>query len=462
MKYEFLPPLSINAPVDLLYPFEPDATFMVGTQGARTQREFLSDVHALASKLPKRGYAINLCENRYDFLVSFCACLVNNTVNLLPPNRQANTLADLMADYPDVFCLVDGNLDLDGQFDSMPLIPVGKWRREFAYDASAALIRIPAQQIAALAFTSGSTGKPKPNRKPFGTLAGLARFLGAALLDDQASVMLATVPSQHMYGLETTIFMALQTPAVLHNEKPFYPADVKSLLERLEQPALIITTPTHLRALTQSGLEMPSAHRLLSATAPLDKPLALAAEQLFDCSLHEIYGCTEAGSMALRQSTQTDHWQLLDGFEFIQPDSTDITIADAPHLPEPAELQDIIELGSERQFLLKGRRADLINVAGKRASLANLTSHLLSLDGVIDGVVFMPEVPESTREARPVALVISERDERELIADYATRVDAAFIPRPLKKVSQLPRNATGKLTRQALLDLWSTFNDATV
>jgi len=33
------------------------------------------------------------------------------------------------------------------------------------------------------------------------------------------------------------------------------------------------------------------------------------------------------------------------------------------------------------------------------------------------------------------------------------RIDAAFLPRPLYLVDALPRNATGKITRDALLEL---------
>ena len=87
MIYEFLPPLRDNPLVDLLYPFDESALFMISTEGSRTQREFLNDVYALASLLPQKKYAVNLCEERYGFLVSFCACLLNQTLNLLPPNR---------------------------------------------------------------------------------------------------------------------------------------------------------------------------------------------------------------------------------------------------------------------------------------------------------------------------------------------------------------------------------------
>lgn len=447
-------PLTDNQPMDLVYPYSPSELFMVSATRTRSQQAFLQDVIELAKRLPSKTYGINLCEDRYGFLVGFCALLLNQSINLLPPNRQAVTLNDLLADYPDSFILVDKSSDSLAQLSSNSVAVLSELDTIPTATTAPTVPKIPAAQIAALAFTSGSTGKPKPNEKPFGTLAGLARILGRDLLQGTAPVMIATVPSQHMYGLETTIFMALQTPAILHNQKPFFPADVKAVLDSLDRPALLISTPTHLRALTQAELKMPMLQGIVSATAPLDTALAAAAEATFSGPLHEIYGCTEAGSMALRRSTQGATWTLLQGFYFTQ-DEVDTT-AHAPHLPISAPLQDQISCLNEREFLLQGRNADMINVAGKRASLNHLNIQLQSIRGVIDAVVFMPDGQQ--REPRPAAFVVSDRSEREILADLSHAVDAAFLPRPLKKVSHLPRNETGKLTHSTLMTLWESLD----
>jgi acyl-coenzyme A synthetase/AMP-(fatty) acid ligase len=94
----------------------------------------------------------------------------------------------------------------------------------------------------------------------------------------------------------------------------------------------------------------------------------------------------------------------------------------------------------------------MVKVAGKRASLLDLTQKLLSLRGVQDGVIFVPH-PDA-EIARPAALVIAPtRTEAELLEDLARQVDAVFLPRPLKKIDRLPRNEVGKLPRTALLAL---------
>ncbi len=46
------------------------------------------------------------------------------------------------------------------------------------------------------------------------------------------------------------------------------------------------------------------------------------------------------------------------------------------------------------RFLLHGRTADLINIAGKRSSLGYLNHQLNAVPGVIDGAFFMPDDKE--------------------------------------------------------------------
>src|SRR5690606_26254466 len=168
-------PLTDNQPMDLVYPYSPSELFMVSATRTRSQQAFLQDVTELAKRLQSKTYGINLCEDRYGFLVGFCALLLNQSINLLPPNRQSVTLNDLLADYTDSFILVDKSSDSLAQLSNNSVAVLSELDTIPTATTAPAVPKIPAAQIAALAFTSGSTGKPKPNEKPFGTLAGLAR-----------------------------------------------------------------------------------------------------------------------------------------------------------------------------------------------------------------------------------------------------------------------------------------------
>jgi acyl-coenzyme A synthetase/AMP-(fatty) acid ligase len=72
---------------------------------------------------------------------------------------------------------------------------------------------------------------------------------------------------------------------------------------------------------------------------------------------------------------------------------------------------------------------------------------------VQDGVFFMPDDGVGEMK-RPLAFVVAPglRGEN-ILSALRTSVDAVFLPRPLYFVEALPRNATGKLTREALMQL---------
>ena len=61
--------------------------------------EFLSDVYALAGSLPDRRYVLNVCEDRYHFMVGFGAALLREQVSLLPPNQTPDLITKLGATY---------------------------------------------------------------------------------------------------------------------------------------------------------------------------------------------------------------------------------------------------------------------------------------------------------------------------------------------------------------------------
>src|SRR6185295_15836979 len=150
-----------------------------------------------------------------------------------------------------------------------------------------------------------------------------------------------------------------------------------------------VTTPVHLRVLLAEASELPAVDFLLCATAPLSPQLAIEAETRFAAPLYEIYGCTEAGQIAARRPAQGQEWRTLPGVSLHADEKG--TWAKGGHVEKEVLLADVIELRGRNSFLLHGRTADLVNIAGKRTSLAHLNFHLNSIEGVRDGVFIVPD-----------------------------------------------------------------------
>jgi acyl-coenzyme A synthetase/AMP-(fatty) acid ligase len=256
-----------------------------------------------------------------------------------------------------------------------------------------------------------------------------------------------------MYGFESSVLVGLQTGSAICAERPFYPADICSVLAMAPRPRVLISTPVHLRALLASEVSLPSVDLIVSATAPLSGELAREVEEKFATRLLEIYGSTETGQIATRRTAQTAEWQLWPGVNLTFKDEGQQAWAQGGHVEQPTPMCDVLELTQGDRFLLHGRMADLVNIAGKRSSLAYLNHQLNSIQGVVDGTFFLPDDSHAsaTGVTRVAAFVVAPGlDAATLTEELRRRIDAVFLPRPLLFVERLPRNGTGKLPQEAL------------
>ncbi|BFM06637.1 AMP-binding protein [Halioxenophilus aromaticivorans] len=412
--------------------------------------QFCQHVQSLAQYLPEHPYAINLCENRYLFTVVFCAVLVRSQTNLLPPNKANNTLLSLAEQHPS-YVIHDGSLEYS-LTNNTPKVDLSQLVPGLAPFTSTSLPRVTNHHIAAICFTSGSTGQSQPIVKTWGTLSAANHHNARFMLSDlsQTTYQIATVPGQHMWGLETTVLMPLVADTVMSDAKPFYPSDIAGLAAQLPKPRLLVSAPIHLRALVNAGLALPACERILCATAPLPQVLASQVEHSLQGKVAEVYGCSEMGSMAVRFTAESQTWRLFDAFALNQL-QTGHSQATASHIDQSVVLGDFLELVDEHHFRLTGRTDDVVNIAGKRGSLAEINRILLQYEGLEDGVAFLP--PNKKRLAALVILKPGHTTQG--LADYfREHIDPAFVPRPMVAVPQLPRSENGKLSHKAVLDCY--------
>lgn len=401
-----------------------------------TLAQLIADAEAFKRSLPAHAYAINLAENRYHFLLGWIAACLRDQTTLLPSAQARGVLEDLAREYPDRHVIDDGVVArfLD-RSRARPVLEIpSHWH-------------IDAARIVAIAFTSGTTAAPQPHPKTWRSLVRNSQLAAQEVLGGRQMNIVATVPPQHMYGLETSLICALSAQCTIFDGKPFFPADVRAALESMPSPRTLVTTPPHLKILIEAGVELPPLRRIVSATAPLAVDLAARVESAWGAAVMEIYGCTEAGVMANRRTTHTQRWRAFDGGSVVT--SQGVATYRAPQLPQPIALQDIIESYSESEFALRGRVGDMIKVAGKRASLQDITRQILAVPGVTDAIVFAPQP-----DARPAAFVVAPGiDANRILTMLRDRIEQVFVPRPLIVVDRLPRNAVGKLPHAMLLEL---------
>lgn len=397
---------------------------------------------SLANSLPAAPAALNLCERRENFLVGFLALLTRGQACLLPPSRAPAVVAEVMQEHPGSYVIDDAAVD-----------------RARATEPAIAgrLPDIPPGRVVVIGYTSGSTGRPRANPKTWGSFLASTAFNSARLREVVGSGpqgghpwIVATVPPQHMYGMEMSVLLPLMAGMGIHGAHPLYPADIAAALEELPVPRVLVSTPVHLRALLESRIDLPPLAAVVSATAPLAQQLAAALEKRFDTVLLEFFGSTETCVIASRRTARDSAWHRYPGVT-LRP-LQDVTVVNAPWFPGEVVLQDVLELHGDDEFVVVGRNADMVEVAGKRASLADITRRLMEVPGVSDGVVFQPDATDDHGVRRLAALVVAEGlNESDVLERLGASMDPVFLPRPLVLVTHLPRNDVGKLPRDWLL-----------
>ncbi|MFO7594113.1 MAG: AMP-binding protein [Pseudomonadota bacterium] len=427
-----------------------DAPFVRRNAAAVSSARFMGEAQAVARSLPQGKYAINLCEDRYHFLLVFVAMLLRGQVNLLPANRSPGEVQSVSSRYGECPCIVD---------QAHPgLGPEQHVVEAASLTPEPPLPEVPSlepERICAVVFTSGSTGESQPWEKRWGELYHGALLTRRMLtLNDPAMTVVATVPPQHMYGLETTVLLPLVTGMPVYSGKTFFPHDLQDALQSVPSPRLLITTPVHLNACIESGMDWPAVSQIISATAPLSTELAKRAEENFGCPLYEIYGSTETGAIATRRTRMQQLWRLHEGLQ-MRPagEEPECVTVQGGHLRQAVELNDRVRIMESGRFTLLGRNSDMLKIAGKRVSLGDLNHKLLAIPGVEDGV-FVDAQEEGQAVTRLCALVAAPGlTSKQILDALKDQLDPLCLPRPIYRVERLPRNEAGKLPRKAVLEL---------
>lgn len=432
-------------------PLLPDtsASSVIAYRNSRpvSRAEFLQEVFALAERLPHTAHVINLCKDRYWFAVALFASISRGILSILPNSTAPENINTLRDEISDLLCLSDQPRP---PFDNLPYLRVDH-ANQMASGSTPAVPRIPFDRPIVSVYTSGSTGKPRPHTKTFGRVVQCAAIEAERIWATSGGPcsVLGTVPFQHMYGLESTVLLPILGNGQLSSRLPFFPADIVAALDELPAQRILVTTPFHLRKLMDADIDLPQVAAIISATAPLSRELASEAESKLAAPLIEIYGSTETGQLATRQPTLQNEWDAFDGIELKQRQG--VTIATGGHLERMQELNDVVELVSPSRFRLIGRNSDMINIVGKRNSLAFLNHVITSLPGVHDGVFCLPDNGSPDEATRLAAFVVAPGlKPADIVAKLTTQLDPVFLPRPIVFLDSLPRNDNGKIPASAM------------
>lgn len=343
-------------------------------------------------------------------------------------------------------------------------------RREFDLNA-----------VECIMFTSGTTGRPKGVMLTFGNHWWSATGSLLNLGFHEGDAWLAAVPLFHVSGLSILWRSVIYGIAAVIHPK-FDPEAAHRAIDQGEV-TLLSAVATMLQRLLDARGEVPyppTFRAALIGGGPVPAHLLERAARL-RLPVLQTYGLTETASQVATLSCHDARRKLGSAGKPLFP--TEVAVAAGPgdegeilvrgpvvmagYYKQPEATReafrggwlhtgDIGRLDEEGFLYVSGRRSDLIISGGENVYPAEVEAVLASHPAVAEaGVIGLPdprwgEVPAALVVPRPGANL----DTAELQAFCRERLAAYKLPQRIRFAPSLPRNASGKLLRVRLKEMW--------
>jgi O-succinylbenzoic acid--CoA ligase len=302
----------------------------------------------------------------------------------------------------------------------------------------------PAEVFARI-YTSGTTGAPKPVELTYANFEASARANAENLGVEPDDRWLCCMPLFHVGGLSILTRSAInQTEAVIHER-----FDVQAVLHALEEEAITLVSlvATQLRRLLDGGLEAPPDLRAaLIGGGPVPAELVERAEAV-GVPVMATYGLTETCS-------QIWTGRPLPGVEIEASPDGELLVR-GPMVASGAiahdgwlHTGDRGSIDAEGNLQVEGRIADTIVTGGENVAAAEVEEALLSHPAVKDAAVVGRPDPDWGQAV--TAFVVGSVDAAELRAHARTRIAGYKVPKAIRAIEEIPRNAAGKILRGRL------------
>jgi len=307
--------------------------------------------------------------------------------------------------------------------------------------------------FAAMFFTSGSTGFPTG---AFKSRENIETDMEALLLEFgnfHIQKVVATVPFIHIYGFLAALLLPLKLNVDLLFKEYFLPHD---LLESAKPHHLIVTTPLYIKSLLRLGeVKDLSQTIFISSTGPLPAEIAKEFTDTFNTTLIQIFGSTECGSIAFKKQDDT-FWSPFHGVE-VSLNAEGLLHVSSPFISKTLWQEGLVQTGGEIQsfdyatlengkFQLIGRSNNIIKIAGKRYSTAQIEEILEAMEGIGKALVHVKHNNAELKDERLLIFLETTRPitAKEIQSAIKHTLGKINLPIELKVVDKISTTLMGK------------------
>ena len=311
--------------------------------------------------------------------------------------------------------------------------------------------------------TSGSTGGPKAVVRDVYAMhadaAMLARAFGAAF--SKAERFVSSVARDHFYGALWLGMLPVELGLPVADATVASVEDIETA--SADGSFVFVTTPSILERVLRHPEASALKGRVVDVVVsggPLRAETSEVAAAVLGVAPLEIYGSTEAGSIAWRRRSGSSLFRLFDGVEGFADPQGELVVKSRFAVESPLATHDVARFVSAREFELLGRTDRLAKVLESFISLS-------AVERALESHPFIAAARAETVDVDGVArvgaiAVLSEAGREALASGTFTAVAAAIrretvaatgslaFPRRLRFVQEMPCDARGKTTAAAV------------
>ncbi|GAB5445275.1 AMP-binding protein [Gymnodinialimonas sp.] len=332
--------------------------------------------------------------------------------------------------------------------------------------------------LAAILYTSGTTGRSKGAMLTHGNLISNAQALKVCWRFTAKDVLLHALPVFHTHGL----FVATNITLAAHGRMIFCPSfNLDQLAELMPQATSIMGVPTfYTRMIGDARFDrkaMKHMRLIISGSAPLLAESHKAFEAQTGHAILERYGMTETNMITSnpfageRRAGTVGHPLPGVGLRLANPDDAGIGSIEVrgPNVTpgywrnDEKTKESFTEDGwfitgdlgqkdGEGYVSIVGREKDLVISGGFNIYPKEVEVEIDALPGVVESAVYGVAHPD-LGEAVAAAVVLEATDATDadaIIAALSDRLARFKIPRDVRLLAELPRNAMGKVQKNEL------------
>ena len=437
-----------------------DAADAVGNAaGNKTWGDFVSDVSKVRYYLEARENApwILHCEDSYFFTVALLAMLQSGRKALVTANRQEAFIKEIKK--PEYGFLTDEPFAGDDSATMIQDVLAGECAADkCANDKCASLKfgKFDKSKAEMVMYTSGTTGEPKAVYKLFlqfeNELFELVKVFGNDWVNCK---VYSTVNHHHIYGLLFTALLPIATGLPFRRHRIDFPTELANIAG---EAVVMASSPAFLKRLAAEtdktiGFNCPPI--IYSSGGPLPEEVARKASELTGYWPMEIYGSTETGGIAYRQSKNGPVWKPFEVCKMCLVENGCLNIKSSYILEaEGFTTGDLADLYDDSRFLLKGRSDSIVKIEEKRISLPEVENRLKQT-GLVQDVRVVPMVGK--RQYLAAAIVLNEFGREKFAGvpklainnffhDHLLKfIENTVSPKKWRYLEELPQNTEGKI-----------------